>query len=291
MIVWRFHESPMTATSTASSRAKPPSRSRGRRWLTRNPQFSPDGRRIAFCSLRSGDAMHVWVANADGSSPEQLTHGPGPYQCLPSWSPDGRRIAFESSGEHAHIWTVDSEGGTPQQMTNDPGDQMDPTWSQDGEWIYFSWSRTNDRDIWRTRVRTGSKERVTRGGGFVARESADGGTLLYISKAVDSPLMAQPLAGGAPHRVIACVAGTAFSVTPAGVFYIPCSRNPQTPDPDPLVHVLDPATGKDREVGRLEKLEWDHLPTGFAVSADGRTILYERLLRDESDLMMIENFR
>ena len=135
---------------------------------------------------------------------------------------------------------------------------MAPTWSRDGEWIYFSWSRTNDRDIWRTRVRTGSKERVTRGGGFVARESADGGTLLYISKAVDSPLVAQPLAGGAPHRVIACVGGTAFSVTPAGVYYIPCSRNPQTPDPDPLVHVLDPATGKDREVGRLEKLEWDN---------------------------------
>jgi hypothetical protein len=124
-----------------------------------------------------------------------------------------------------------------------------------------------------------------------SRESADGATLLYIPKAVESPLVAQPLAGGAPHPVIACVGGTAFSVTPAGVFYIPCSRNPQTPDRDPLVHVLDPATGHDREVGRLEKLEWDNLPTGFAVSADGRTILYERLIRHESDLMMIENFK
>ena len=235
--------------------------------------------------------MHVWVANADGSSPEQLTHGPGPYQCLPSWSPDGRRIAFESGGEHAHIWTVDSEGGTPQQITNDPGDQMAPTWSRDGEWIYFSWSRTDDRDIWRTRVRTGLKERVTRGGGFIAHESADGATLLYIPKAVESPLVAQPLAGGAPHPVIACVAGTAFSVTPAGVYYIPCSRNPQRPDPDPFVRVLDPAMGKDREVGRLEKLEWDSLPTSFAVSPDGGTILYGRVIRDESDLMVIENFR
>ena len=147
------------------------------------PQFSPDGRRIAFCSLRSGDAMQVWVANADGSSPAQLTHGPGRFQGAPSWSPDGRRIAFESAGERPHIWTVDGEGGTPRQLTNDPGDQMTPTWSRDGEWIYFSWSQApNDRDIWRTRVSNGTKERVTRGGGFVASESVDGRTLLYTSK-------------------------------------------------------------------------------------------------------------
>jgi hypothetical protein len=42
------------------------------------PQFSPDAGRIAFASLRSGEAMEVWIANADGSSPAQLTHGPGP---------------------------------------------------------------------------------------------------------------------------------------------------------------------------------------------------------------------
>ena len=97
-----------------------------------NPQFSPDGQRMAFCSLRSGDAMEIWAANADGSSPAQLTHGPNRYQCGPAWSPDGRRIAFESAAEdeHPHIWTIDTQGGTPRQITNDPGDQLDPSWSQ-----------------------------------------------------------------------------------------------------------------------------------------------------------------
>ena len=225
------------------------------------PQFSRDGQRIAFCSLRSGDAMEVWVANADGSAAEQLTHGSSPFQCEASWSPDGRRIAFTSQDAEGspHIWTVDIDGGTPRQITSDPGDHMFPTWSRDGEWIYFSWTQGNDRDIWRTRVQTGSKERVTHGGALVGRESADGTMLLYIPKfaSVDllrSPLLAQPLAGGTPRPIIPCVVGTAFSVSQAGIYYVPCSGSLE-PDPDPPVRVLDPATGNDREVGRLEKFQ------------------------------------
>ena len=184
-------------------------------------QFSPDGRRIAFCSQRSGDATEVWVADAGGSTPAQLTHGPGRVQCGPAWSPDGRRIAFHSQASDGswHIWTVDIEGGTPQQVTKDPGDQNWPTWSRDGEWIYFSWKQANERDvlrrdIWRTRPGTASKEQLTHCGcGLVGRESADGMTLLYQPKIHESPLLAQALAGGAPRPLIACVAGTAVAIS------------------------------------------------------------------------------
>ena len=225
---------------------------------------------------------------------QQLTHVPGGFQGDPAWSPDGRLIAFrlvQASEEHPHIWTVDSEGGTPRQITQGTGDQMTPTWSRDGEWIYFSWSRSDGRDIWRVRVRTGAKERVTRGGGFIARESADGRTLFYISKSVHSPVMAQPLAGGAPTAVIACVAGTAFSVNPQGIYYVPCRGRSRDADPDPPVRVLDAATGATREVAKLERFDSDSCRSGFAVSPDGRTFLYTRLVRDEADLMLIEHFK
>ena len=57
------------------------------------------------------------------------------------------------------------------------------------------------------------------------------------------------------------------------------------------MHVRNPVTGEDRTLGRLEKFEHDSLPSGFAVSPDGQSVLYGRLVRDESDLMLIEGFR
>ena len=41
------------------------------------PQFSPDGTQLVFTSSRSGEALDIWLASADGSNPRQLTHGPG----------------------------------------------------------------------------------------------------------------------------------------------------------------------------------------------------------------------
>ena len=102
-------------------------------------EYSNDGRRIAFISERSGERPEIWVAEADGSHPSQLTHGPGKFQGSPHWSPDGRLIAFDSlSDEGWHIWTIDSQGGPPQQITRDAGTQNIPTWSADGQWIYYS---------------------------------------------------------------------------------------------------------------------------------------------------------
>jgi hypothetical protein len=54
---------------------------------------------------------------------------------------------------------------------------------------------------------------------------------------------------------------------------------------------MNPATGQDRVVGKLEKYEYRFAPLGLAVSPDGASILYPRRIRDSFDLMVIENFR
>jgi len=254
------------------------------------PQFSPDGRRIVFGTSRSGESSGIWVAAADGSGAQQLTHGPpGRFQGSPHWSLDGGRIAFDSHEDdgHWHIWTIDAGGGTPRQITKTPGYQNVPTWSRDGRWIYFSADLGSGRDMWRIPASGGIEERLTRGGsGYFGCESADGKSLLYQRSDGEAPLLVMPLTGGQTRQLVKCVKPAAFSVGRRSVYYVKCGS-----DPDPEVHVMDPSTGQDRLLGRLERFAPGYYPMGLPVSPDGTTILYNKVVNDGADLMLIENFR
>ena len=73
--------------------------------------------KITFVSDREG-ASDIWIMNADGSDPVNLTRG---RECAsPAWSPDGMKIAYIDSGE---IWLMNADGSNPQQMTDDSVDK------------------------------------------------------------------------------------------------------------------------------------------------------------------------
>jgi Tol biopolymer transport system component len=254
-----------------------------------DPHFSPDGRRLAFTSGRSR-SVAVWVAAADGSDARQITHGEWVWPGSPSWSPDGRVLAFDGAKpwNPVRIWTVDAEGGTPRQITHGPGHQTVPTWSQDGQWIYFSNHERDGRNIWRVRTTGGEPEQVTRGGsGFVAYESFDGNGLIYQSNNGDSPLLLRSLTGGAPPRtLVECVRSAAFATAGREVFYVPCS-----PGSNPPLHAVDVMTGADRVLGNLQHFPPDVSHVNLAVSPDGQVVLFRGMVRKGGDLMLVENFR
>ena len=54
-------------------------------------QYSPDGKQIAFISDRDG-SDNVWIMNADGSNPKQITKEKRFMFTSPTWSPDGQYI-------------------------------------------------------------------------------------------------------------------------------------------------------------------------------------------------------
>jgi eukaryotic-like serine/threonine-protein kinase len=260
----------------------------GSSFMDEDARLSPDGRRLAFASARaSGTTVDIWIAEADGSNLQQLTHGLGRSLGSPSWSPDGRRIAFDVRGEDSrnHLWMIDADGGAPRRLTAEKDEQVVPTWSRDGRWIYFSWWQAGGRDIWRMPANGGVPERLTHGaGGAFACESADGKSLLFQPKDADSPLMTMALAGGQAQQLIPCVRNSAFGVGPRGVYYVPCDLTP-----DPPLYVLDPKTGRTAHLGRLDGLS--NRPLGLSVSPDGNTIIYPRQVLSRADLMLIENFR
>jgi len=252
----------------------------------RFPDYSPDGRRVAFGSNREGDATEIWLTAADGSNPTQLTHGPGLSQDSPRFSPDGRTIAFDSLGEDGHwdIWTIDVGGGPPRRFTTHPGDDYLPSWSRNGRFLYWSSDRAGARSIWRAPAEGGAEERVTKSEGAYSHEAPDAKTLLFQRMAWGgSPLLAAGIGRGVERTVFECVGFRGFVPHAAGIYHVGCGL--------PLAHdaplyLLDPATGQDRLVGTLEKYEF-----GLAVAPDGKSILYGIVQGEGSDLMLIENFR
>jgi Tol biopolymer transport system component len=251
------------------------------------PQFSPDGRRIAFVSGRSGRA-EIWLADADGSNLTRLTRGPGRGQEYPGWSPDGRSVVFESQAEGGSVtvWTIGVDGLGLRQITHGPGDDVSPSWSRDGRFIYLVSNRTGRQEIWRVDVARGAEEQLTREGGSFPFQSADGRTLYYKKGGVsagDAPLMGRGVAGGEERTVLPCVHIFGYAVAPRGLFYHDCGA---TDSPRRTLRYWDAATGQDRAVATLDA-EWIG---GLGVSPDGRSIVFGRGA-STSDLMMIENFR
>ena len=78
------------------------------------PAWSPDGRRIAFTSVRDGDGdEEIYLIDADGSHPRNLTKHPG-RDTDAAWHPDGHQIAFVTDRDgQSDLYLMDVELGHP----------------------------------------------------------------------------------------------------------------------------------------------------------------------------------
>jgi len=248
------------------------------------PEFSPDGKRIAFASDRSG-GYEIWLCNSDGSNPVKLTAFGGPLTVGQRWSPDGEHLVFFSDAEGQYeIYVISANGGKPQRLTSDPANDLVPSWSRDGKWIYFASNRSGEHQVWKMPAHGGAAVQVTRKGGSMPVESPDGRVLYYKKRGEDTlGLWKVPVKGGEESQVLESFSGgSEFAVVDEGIYF--------NPRPDSAGHYsiqfFSFASKKTRVVATLEKPVFH----GFTVSPDGRWILYSQIDQQGKDLMLVENF-
>jgi eukaryotic-like serine/threonine-protein kinase len=263
-----------------------------------NAQFSPDGSRIVFESMRSG-TQELWIADQDGRNALQITSFNGRLGGTPAWSPDGQSIAFDMRNEDGRgdVYVVAARGGAPVRLTDHPADDLVPTWSRDGQWIYFGSTRSGIYEIWKMSARGGAAVQVTQHGGTYAKESMDGKYIYYGRVNPVTGLWRVPVAGGEEVEVFPRLASYGnFAVASDGIYFeerLPGNPLGHTPDFTPFtrqeaaIDFLSFATGKVNRVMTLDR----HAGHGFDVSPDQRTLLFAQMDDFTEDLMLVENFR
>ena len=250
------------------------------------PQFSPDGKRIAFLSNRSG-SWEIWVSDSEGANPVQLTFlGKGVPAYGFVWSPDSSRLTFYWDGEgHSEVYVVNANGGRPQRLTTTPSENphgsRNPSWSRDGRWILFDSAEKNGAQVCKVPAEGGPVVKVTHINGYSPFESPDGKSIYYLT---DTQTYCKiPAEGGKEQKLFdyAHIGDVGWPVND-GIYFIPRPERGS----DYSIQFLNTATGKIQRIATFV-----HPVFGPTVSPDRRRILYTQIEQAGSDLMLVEDFR
>jgi eukaryotic-like serine/threonine-protein kinase len=249
-----------------------------------NPRVSPDRKRIAFGSDRTG-SFEIWVADSDGRRPAQLT-ALGSYTGGPRWSPDSSQIAFDTRvNGNADIYVVSVDSGKVHQLTREPSNEYVPSWSRDGKWIYFISDRSGLNQLWKIPADGGPATEITHGRAADGIESTDG-KCVYFARDFDvTGVWRVPSSGGAEEKVFdGLLFPLNFEVSSEGIYYL---RAPTPEDPTPALVFYSFQSRQSEKIATIEK----SIDNGLGVSSDGKWFIYAAAERVSGDLMMIENFR
>jgi Tol biopolymer transport system component len=248
------------------------------------PDYSPDGKRLAFASTRSG-VEEIWISDANGSNPMQVTTTGGPLCSNPQWSPDGRTILLSSRREGSgDLYLLRPDSGELRRLTDHPAEDGEARWSRDGRTVYFESLRTGRFEGWKMPAGGGDAIRVTPNGGMTPVESPDGRFLFY-AKDANSPTSIRrlPVGGGEESKVVDGLSYSInFVVADRGLYFLAVGDASSKTSLD----FYEFATGKRTTLLSIGKQWW----MGMALAPDQRSLLLSTVDSAGSNLMLVDQF-
>jgi Tol biopolymer transport system component len=245
------------------------------------PSYSPDALKIATVS-EEADSQEIFLQDADGKNRVQITHMNRPWINHVRWSADSKQLIFETRGDQgSDVYVMGAvPGAQPARVATSAGDA---SFSQNGKSIYYQ----SRGQIWRAGV-NGSNPVVIvpmRGGVSQPMETLDG---KYVIFRMRRSLWRIPATGGEPEEFLVPEQDMLWtSIQPAkkGIYFMVWERSTR----GTAVVYYDYATKKSTPLTRSSG--FDRGGAAFSVSPDGKYILYPKVDRSQTNLMLVESFK
>lgn len=251
------------------------------------PAYSPTGEQIAFISSRSG-FTEIWTSDANGENQTRITALQTDATRLPRWSPDGSHLVFQTNlNGQSDLYLIDPQDKRPLRLTMSPSEDLSPSWSRDGAFIYFASDRSGTFQIWKVPATGGDAIQQTHDGGFVAFESPDG-TSLFFDKPNAPGIWQLTFDTGNVTQVtnrLQPLDSNSWTLTDTGLYFIERQRPMVAP-----IRRIDLQTGETTTVTYIRHNVGPGFDgIGLSVSPDERWILFGKIDNRSSDLMLLES--
>lgn len=250
---------------------------------TDGPDISSDGRAIVFVSDRLG-TRQIWVAKAsDGSSVQLSSVAPEVPIGTPRWSPDGRKIVYDTvQNRHSAVAVMNADGSQPYLVTADPWDDMMPSWSHDGQTIYFACRIDGRLEVCSKPASGGQAKQITKNGGGEVREAPDRRNVFYSKP---NGIWQVSREGGGPETPLPGLADVEhqryWTVTSDAIYLLTSTRRPWTVYRyDLATHVLSPLFNIEREP--------NFGSPGLAVAPDLSYLLFGQTDQQGTDIVTVD---